>query len=77
MAYGGVVTLDMGPNYDEIAGPLGAVSEAQKAQGIAIKKAGACGIEFHDQPGPGQGVLKWFLGPRALQRLAQTRKGNA
>jgi phosphohistidine phosphatase SixA len=44
---------------------------------IAIKKAGACGIEFHDQPGPGQGVLKWFLGPRALQRLAQTRKGNA
>lgn len=39
VSHGGVVTLDMGPNYDASAGPIGTVSEAQKAQGIAIKKA--------------------------------------
>lgn len=38
-AKGGVVTLDMGPNYDPNAGPIGALAEAQMAQVKAIKAA--------------------------------------
>lgn len=33
----GVVTLDMGPNWNPQAGPIGALSEAQLKQGLAIK----------------------------------------
>jgi hypothetical protein len=36
---GGVVTLDMGPNHDPAAGPVGAFSEAQVNQFKAIRKA--------------------------------------
>lgn len=36
---GGVVTLDMGPNYDPQAGPIGAFSDAQVKQVQAIKAA--------------------------------------
>jgi glycosidase len=35
----GVVTLDMGPNWDSQAGPIGALAEAQMAQVKAIKAA--------------------------------------
>lgn len=38
-AKGGVVTLDMGPNYDPNAGPIGALAETQMAQVKAIKAA--------------------------------------
>ncbi len=34
---GGVVTLDMGPNYDSQAGPIGSLASAQVQQGQAIK----------------------------------------
>lgn len=37
---------------------------------LAIKKAGACAIEFDDGPVPGSGRLRWFLPPRLLRRLA-------
>ena len=36
---GGVVTVDVGPNWDETAGPIGSISADQKAQLLAIKKA--------------------------------------
>jgi hypothetical protein len=35
----GVLTLDMGPNYDPSAGPIGSLAEAQMAQVKAIKAA--------------------------------------
>jgi hypothetical protein len=39
VANGGVVTLDMGPNWDPKAGPIGSLAEAQMAQVQAIKAA--------------------------------------
>jgi hypothetical protein len=36
---GGAVTLDLGPNWDPAAGPVGALSEAQAAQFKAIRQA--------------------------------------
>ncbi len=36
---GGVVTLDMGPNWDPQAGPIGSLAEAQMAQVQAIRAA--------------------------------------
>lgn len=35
----GVVTLDMGPNYDPQAGPIGSLAEAQRQQLLQIKSA--------------------------------------
>ncbi len=39
VAKGGVVTLDMGPNWDPQAGPIGSLAEAQVAQVQAIRAA--------------------------------------
>lgn len=36
---GGVVTLDMGPNHDPAAGPIGAFADAQVQQFRAVRKA--------------------------------------
>ncbi|HEY3281347.1 MAG TPA: alpha-L-fucosidase [Armatimonadota bacterium] len=36
---GGVVTLDMGPNYDPKAGPIGSLAPAQVAEARAVKAA--------------------------------------
>jgi len=36
---GGVVTLDMGPNWDLSAGPIGSLAETQVLQVKAIAKA--------------------------------------
>ena len=36
---GGAITFDMGPNWDRNAGPVGALSDAQVAQMMAIKSA--------------------------------------
>ncbi len=36
---GGAVTLDMGPNWDPKAGPIGSFAEAQVRQVRAIKSA--------------------------------------
>ena len=38
-ARGGVITLDMGPNYDATIGPVGSLAEAQVKQGKAIGAA--------------------------------------
>jgi hypothetical protein len=38
-AKGGAFTLDMGPNYDPAAGPVGSLAEAQMTQAKAIKAA--------------------------------------
>jgi len=39
VAHGGVVTLDMGPNWDEMAGAIGVLSAEQTGEAHAIKKA--------------------------------------
>ena len=39
VAKGGVVTLDMGPNWDQQAGPIGSLDRAQLAQLKAICQA--------------------------------------
>jgi len=36
---GGAITLDLGPNWDPAAGPIGTFSEAQVIQVKAIRKA--------------------------------------
>jgi hypothetical protein len=38
VARGGVVTLDMGPNWDEAAGPIGSISAPQMEQALAIER---------------------------------------
>jgi hypothetical protein len=46
---GGVVTLDMGPNWDPKSGPIGSLAEAQIAQVLTIKAALGTGSA---QPNP-------------------------
>jgi phosphohistidine phosphatase len=36
---------------------------------LALKKSGACCIEFDAAPAIGQGTLRWFVPPRLLRRL--------
>jgi alpha-L-fucosidase-like protein len=38
-ARGGAITFDMGPNWDATAGPIGALSDAQMAQMMAVRSA--------------------------------------
>jgi len=40
---------------------------------LPLRKAGACAFEFEDAPAPGGGQLRWWLPPRALQRIAPSR----
>ena len=40
---------------------------------LALKKAGACSIEFDEAPRAGSGRLRWFLPPRALRRFSRSR----
>lgn len=46
----GVVTLDMGPNYDPKAGPVGALAAAQLKQVEAIKSALASSPKIESRP---------------------------
>ncbi len=58
MAKQGVVTLDMGPNYDPAAGPIGALADAQVRQVKAIRTAripradSFLGVHFDFHAGP-------------------------
>jgi phosphohistidine phosphatase len=36
---------------------------------VALKKGGACLLEFDDPPGAGEGVLRWLLAPGQLRAL--------
>ena len=54
----GVLTLDMGPNYDPEAGPVGQLAEAQVSQVKAIRAA------LRSEPGAGL--------PQRLKRPAGT-----
>ena len=44
---------------------------------IAIKKAGACALEFEGRASAGSGRLLWFLPPRVLRHVARTRRVEA
>lgn len=44
----------------------------KKAEGLSLKKAGACGITFEGKPNVGGGMLRWWLTP---SQLRQIRKG--
>jgi phosphohistidine phosphatase len=41
------------------------------ARPLAIKKAGACAIEFAAAPADGRGRLLWFMPPRVLRRFGR------
>jgi lysophospholipase L1-like esterase len=47
---GGVVTLDMGPNWDPQAGPIGSLAEAQMAQVQAIRTAVRASSDDREHP---------------------------
>jgi phosphohistidine phosphatase len=57
------------PGLGEVAGLLLFGAPAP----LALKKSGACAIEFSDGVTPGTGELAWFLPPRVLRRLAPKR----
>ncbi|MBP8137244.1 MAG: phosphohistidine phosphatase SixA [Candidatus Eisenbacteria bacterium] len=41
---------------------------------LPLKKAGACAFSFDEAVAAGAGRLRWFLPPRALARLAPSRR---
>ncbi|MGH7741635.1 MAG: phosphohistidine phosphatase SixA [Candidatus Eiseniibacteriota bacterium] len=61
------------PDLGKLAGTLLFGAPAH----VAMKKAGACAIEFGGRPGSGAGQLVWFLPPRMLRRAARGRKVEA
>jgi len=64
-----VVLVGHEPDLGKLAGVL--LFGAPKP--LAIKKAGACCIEFDEDVAPGAGRLRWFLPPRALACIATSR----
>jgi len=40
--------------------------------GLSMKKAGACLIQFHCLPRPGEGTLQWWLAPSQLRHLGSS-----
>lgn len=67
-----VVLVGHEPDLGKLAGTL--LFGAPAA--MPLKKAGACCISFDGVPASGAGTLRWFLPPRALQRLARRRNGS-
>jgi phosphohistidine phosphatase len=61
------------PDLGKLAGTLLFGAPAH----LAIKKAGACAIEFDGRARAGGGRLLWFLPPRVLRRVARSRKVEA
>lgn len=61
------------PDLGKLAGTLLFGAPAH----IAIKKAGACAIEFEGRARAGAGRLMWFLPPRVLRRLSRASKVRA
>ena len=58
------------PDLGKLAGTLLFGAPAH----VAIKKAGACAIEFESRAGAGGGRLLWFMPPRMLRRMARAKK---
>ena len=54
---GGVVTLDLGPNYDRRAGPVGGLDSAQLKQVEAVKAA----LASEAATPPGQSAIPWDM----------------
>lgn len=61
-----VVLVGHEPDLGKLAGSL--LFGAPAA--LPLKKAGACLIQCVGDPAAGQGLLRWFLPPRTLRRLA-------
>jgi len=61
------------PDLGKLAGTLMFGAPAH----IAMKKAGACAIEFEGRPLAGTGRLVWFLPPRVLRHVGRGRKVEA
>ncbi len=67
-------TLDAGDTvalvgHEPELGKLAGVLLFGAPRSLALKKAGACAIDFAGAPEPGGGELRWFLAPRALRAL--------
>ena len=41
----------------------------QPLNGLSMKKAGACRIQFQGSPAPGEGLLHWWMAPNQLRML--------
>lgn len=61
------------PDLGKLAGTLLFGAPAH----VAMKKAGACAIEFEGRARTGAGHLLWFLPPRVLRRVGRGRKVEA
>lgn len=44
----------------------------QPLNGLSMKKAGACFIQFDGLPAPGEGTLQWWLAPSQLRLLGKS-----
>ncbi|MEC4673736.1 MAG: phosphohistidine phosphatase SixA [Nitrospirota bacterium] len=44
----------------------------QPLNGLSMKKAGACLIQFHGRAEPGVGTLQWWLAPSQLRSLGKS-----
>ena len=63
-----VVCVGHEPNLSEVAGLM---LFGQPVAGLSLKKAGACCVEFKQDPRAGHGVLHWWLTPSQLRWLAK------
>jgi phosphohistidine phosphatase len=61
------------PDLGKLAGTLLFGAPAH----VAIKKAGACAVEFSGRALAGSGQLMWFMPPRVLRRVGRARKVEA
>ena len=67
---GAVVLVGHEPDLGKLAGTL--VFGAPSA--LALKKAGACAIQFDGEIRAGAGSLSWFLPPKMLRRFAGRKR---
>lgn len=61
-----IICVGHEPNLGNSAGVMLC---GQPLNGLSMKKAGACLIQFRGVPEPGEGTLKWWLAPSQLRSI--------
>jgi phosphohistidine phosphatase len=64
---GVVVVVGHEPDLGKLAGTM----VFGDGSHLPLKKAGACAIDFTENPASGQGTLAWLVPPRVLRRLGR------
>lgn len=54
-----------------LGGAAGVMLFGSPVAGLSLKKAGACCISFEKLPKAGEGLLKWWMSPAQLRKLAK------